>query len=340
MPASLLLNEKTLITGANGFIGSNLCRSLLAKGHDVHGLVRKTSDLHFLEGLPVKLVFGDLGDPSGLSIPQDTAYVVHAASIVSDMASEAECDAGIYDLTVNLVKKIRDLGIKPKRFVYISTTLTLGYLGTNLSEENPGRTADFMPYVRAKKKTEAFLLERMKNEGLPVVILRPGDTYGPNDRTACNKILRGAERGVPIIVGTGKHQFAFCYIDNLCQAVQLALTNDGAVGKAYTVTNGVLPTWREFFAGFQKGLGRRQRVYIPVWLAKAIAGAQELRQRVSPGFQPDLTQYRIRRITTETTYDISRTVSDLGYRPDNDTGKQIRAILEWYLEERKKGYIQ
>ncbi|MFZ2054045.1 MAG: NAD-dependent epimerase/dehydratase family protein [Candidatus Aminicenantales bacterium] len=334
------MKEKAFITGANGFIGSNLCRCLLAKGYDVHGLVRRTSDLHFLEGLSVKLIFGDLGDPSGLRIPQDTAYIVHAASIVSDQASDTECDAGIYKLTVNLVQRIQDLGIKPKRFVYISTTLTLGYLGTNLSEERPGRTADFMPYVRAKKRTEAYLLERMQRDRLPVVILRPGDTYGPNDRTACDKILRGAERGVPIIVGTGKHQFAFCYIDNLCQAVQLAFHNDRAVGKAYTVTNGVLPTWREFFAGFQKGLGRRQHIYVPVWLAKVIAGTQELRKIVSPGSQPDLTQYRIRRITTETTYDISRTVAELGYRPDNDTEKQIRAIVDWYREERKKGYIK
>jgi UDP-glucose 4-epimerase len=340
MPASPLLKEKALITGANGFIGSNLCRSLLAEKYDVLGLVRKTSDLHFLEGLPVELIFGDLGDPPGFSIPQDTAYIIHAASIVSDMASETECDAGIYGLTVNLVQKIRDLGIKLKRFVYISTTLTLGYLGSNLSEEKPGCPADFMPYARAKKKTEAYLLERMNNDGLPVVILRPGDTYGPNDRTACNKILRGAERGLPIIVGSGKHKFAFCYIDNLCQVVLLSLNSDVAVGKAYTVTNGILPTWREFFAGFQKGLGKRQRIYVPVWLAKVVAGTQEFRKKVTPGFQPELTQYRIRRITTETTYDISRTVSELGYRPDNDTEKQIRAIVEWYLGERKKGYIQ
>jgi nucleoside-diphosphate-sugar epimerase len=113
-----------------------------------------------------------------------------------------------------------------------------------------------------------------------------------------------------------------------------------AVGKAYTVTNSILPTWGEFFAGLQKGLGRRQRIYVPVWLAKALAGTQELRKKIAPGFQPELTQYRIRRITTETTYDISRTVSELGYRPDNDTENQISASVEWYLGERKKGYIQ
>jgi UDP-glucose 4-epimerase len=262
------------------------------------------------------------------------------ASVVSDQASEAECEAGIYGMSVNLVEKILDKGIHIRRFVYISSTLTLGYLGTNLSEENPGRPTDFMPYARAKKKTEAYLLEKMKSTGLPAVILRPGDTYGPNDRTTCDKMLRGAEKGVPLIVGRGRHRFAYCYIDNLCQAADLALENDRAVGKAYTVTNGIVPSWREFFSGLQQGIGKRQRIYVPIIFARLAASGQQLWKKLSPGFRPELTRYRIRRITTETTYDISKTVDELGYRPDNDTEKQVRAIVDWYLDERKKGYIK
>lgn len=331
------MKQKTLVTGANGFIGSNLCRYLADRGYDVFGLVRKTSDLRFLEGLPVRLIVGDLGDPGSLDLPPDLAFIIHAASLVSDQASHTDCDAGIYRLTENLVERIKELGIIPQRFIHISTTLTLGYQGKNLSEEKPGRSAEFMPYVRAKKRTESYLQDRMKSDGLPLVIIRAGDTYGPNDRTSCEKILRGIERGLPVIVGSGKHRFPFCFIDNLCQAVELAMHNTRAVGQAYSVTNTLLPTWREFFSALQKGLGKRQRVYFPVWLAKAIAGTQELRKRISPKCQPALNLYRVRRITTETTYDISRTISELGYRPDNDTEKQIGAILDWYLEERKKG---
>lgn len=334
------MKERVFITGANGFIGSNLCGWFLAKGYDVYGLVRRTSDLRFLEGLPVKLVYGDLRDPQSFGLSEDFDYLVHAASVVSDMAPESECEPGIYDTTVNLVRKVLDKGTRPKRFVYISTTLVLGYLGTNLSEENPGRTADFIPYVRAKKRAEGFLLEKMKSERLPVVIVRPGDTYGPNDRTTCARVLRGAERGVPIIVGHGRHRFASCYIDNLCQAVELTFKNPLAVGKAYTVTNGVFPSWRQFFSGLQQGIGKKQRLYVPVWAAKLIAASQQVRKKFSPRFQPELSKYRIRRITTETTYDISRTVAELGYRPDDDTEKQIQAIVDWYLEERKKGSIK
>ena len=340
MAADPLLRQKILITGANGFIGSNLCDCFLSKGYEVYGLVRKTSDFHFLEGLPIKVVYGDLRDRRSFDLPGDLDYVIHAASVVSDQATEAECEAGVYGTTVNLIQKILDKGIQLKRFVYISTTLTLGYLGTNLSEENPGQSADFMPYVRAKKRTEAFLLEKAKSAGLPVVILRPGDTYGPNDRTTCDKMLRGAERGVPLIVGRGRHRFAYCYVDNLCQAVQLSLENHRAVGKAYTVTNETVPSWREFLSGLQKGIGKKQRLYVPVFFARVLASGQQLWKKLSPGFHPELTQYRIRRITTETTYDISRTVAELGYHPDNDTEKQIQAIVDWYLEERRKGYIK
>ncbi len=326
-----------LVTGANGFIGSSLCRYLTAREYDVYGLVRKTGDLHFLENLPVRLIYGDLCSCSDLEIPQDISTIIHAASVVSDLASETECEEGIYQLTVNLVNRILELGIQTKRFIHISTTLTLGYRGKNLSEENPGRSADFLPYVRAKKKTEAYLMERMRSDRLPLVILRPGDTYGPNDRTSCEKILRGVERRLPIVVGSGKHRFPLCYIDNLLQAVELAMHNDRAVGQAYSVTNGILPTWREFFRGFQKGLRKRQLIYLPVWLAKVLAVTHGIRKKLSPDYEQELTLYRIRRITTETTYDISRTISELGYRPDDDIEKQIGAIVEWYRGERKKG---
>jgi nucleoside-diphosphate-sugar epimerase len=112
------------------------------------------------------------------------------------------------------------------------------------------------------------------------------------------------------------------------------------VGKAYTVTDGAPFTWGEFFAGLQRGLGKKQRLYVPVWFAMLLAYCLEKWKLVSPGFRPELTRYRIRRITNDTTYDISRTVVELGYNPDNNTAEQIKRIVDWYFEERKKGYIK
>ncbi len=332
--------SKVFVTGANGFIGSNLCRYLLDQGWDVVGLVRPGSDLHFLEGLDVHLVRGDLAEPQRLEIPRDIDYLVHSASIVTDLANEEQSRARIYQLTVNLAERLCQLGIRPKKLVYISTALTLGFNGLDISESRPGQSALYLPYVRFKKKSEEFLLDRQRQESLPAVVLRPGDVYGPNDRTSCALMLRTCERHIPLIAGHGNWQFPFCYIDNLCQAVLRAFQKPGSQGCAYTVTNRFLPTWREFFSGLQAGIGRRQRLYVPVAFGYGVAFFQSLLSAVFPPFKQVITAYRIKRITTATTYDISRTFAELDYQPDEDLGKQIRAIVDWYCRERREGYIR
>lgn len=332
---------KVFITGANGFIGSNLCRYFLEKGFTVYGFVRQASDLHYLEGLDVRLIYGDLRDRRQIDIPEDVDYIVHSASIVSDTADENTCYKNIYLLAVNLTEKAKKFQLSLKRMVYISTALILGYNGRNISEENPGESAALFPYTRYKIMTEKYFLEEWRKNRLPVVILRPADVYGPHDRTSCAHMLRGIERGVPIIVGSGKWHFPFCYIDNLCQAAYLALTKGKEVeGKAYTVTNSELPTWRVFFQGLQKELHKKQRVYIPVFFAFRVAAILKLLKKIIPGYEPPINYYRLKRITTQTTYDISRTITDLGYEPDNDLEKQVRAIVAWYLKDRENGFIK
>ncbi len=332
--------KKVFITGANGFIGSSLCQYLLQRDYDVYGLVRPGSDRHFLKGIPVKLITGDLRWPEKIDIPQDIDSVVHSASVVSDRAGSKDCQEHIYQITVKLMDRLDRLGCRPKRIVYVSSALTLGYGELNISEAKPGKSAMFLAYTRAKKRTEDYLLGRFRKEKLPVVILRPADVFGPKDRTTCAHIIRGLDRGVPIIVGHGKWFFGFCYIENLCLAVHRALITPGVEGRTYTITNGQLITWRDFFNGLYRGLNKRQRMFVPVWLAMALAAVQEAAQTVVPGYKSEVNFYRIKRITSHTTYDISPAVQDLGYRPDQDTQGQIQSIVDWYLEEKRHGRLR
>jgi nucleoside-diphosphate-sugar epimerase len=332
--------DKILITGANGFIGSNLCRYFADRGFEVHGLVRKTSDVHFLDGLPIHLVTGDLLEPREFELPEGIDYVVHSASLTSDLAKEAECEAGIFQVTANFLEKLLSLSSRPKRVIYISTTLTMGYTGNNISEENPGKSAEFLPYTRAKIKTEALVREKISRDGLPAIILRPGDVYGPNDRTTAVKLLSGRERGYPLIVGRGNAHFPYCYVEDLCQAVHHACLKPGIEGKTYTVTNDQFPTWRMFFSLLQNGIGKPQRVYLPVTVAWLIAAAQELWLRINPRYVPDVTFYRIKRTISDATYNMSKTIADLDFHPENNLERQVQAIIDWYREEKKKGYLR
>ena len=252
------MQHSVLITGANGFIGSHLCDAFAGAGYRVYGLVRRTSDLRFLKNSSVELLYGDLRQVDEIRLPDGLDVIVHAAALVSDNASRRECRAQIYDITVNLVRWARANCPGLLRFLYISTALTIGYCADGISEDNPGRSAAYVPYNYMKKLAEAYLFEQNRLSGFPAVILRPGDVYGPRDRTSCELMLQAAERNVPLIVGRGNRKFGFCYPENLCQAALAAAGRPGIAGRAYTVTNGICPTWGEFFSSLQAGVGGRQ----------------------------------------------------------------------------------
>lgn len=327
------MKKRVLITGANGFIGSHLCEYFDRRGWKVFGVCRKTSDLHFLEGINVTRITGDLLDPGEIEFPENLDVLIHNAAVADDNASARECREGIFTLTRRLVEAVKSLRIR--RFVYISSGLTLGYCREDISEDHPGKCTRSLPYARFKKETEDYLMALHQEEGFPVVILRPGDVYGPRDRTSCLAMLDGLTGGVPMIVGDGKTRFAYCYVGNLAQAAFLAATGKDLNGKAFTVTNGGGLTWGEFFGGFYRELGKRQRVRVPGSMMYLIARVNQLIAGLFPGYKPSVNLYRYRRTVRNTTYDIRRTIEELGYRPDTDVHEQIRKIVEWYLREKK-----
>jgi len=303
-------------------------------------MVRKTSDLHFLKGIKVELVYGDLSKPEEIIIPSDISYFIHNASVVSDTASGKQCKKGILDNTQSLVKRIKELGISLEKFIYISSTLTLGFDGLNLSETNPGESTDFLPYAFYKKLTEKYLKEEFASNKFPVVIVRPGDVYGPKDRTSCAKMLKACDKGVPLIVGHGKWQFPYCYIDNLCQSIYLSCIKDHNLGKAYNVMTDKPITWLDFFSCFQKGLNKKQRVYVPKSLIYLLALINSGLLKIFPRFNPPMTYYRYKRATSHTSYDITETKKELDYIPDNNFDEQIKKIINWYLAEKQIGRLK
>ncbi len=328
--------KTVLITGANGFIGSHLCDAFVAQGWNVHGLVRMTSNMRFLQGSPVRLVRGDLTEIESIDFPPDIDVVVHAAALVSDSAPLKESRRHIYDATRALVEKAARLYPRLSRFIYISSALTIGYGADAITEEKPGRSADFLPYCRMKKSVEELLRERHRETGFPMVILRPGDVYGPRDRTSCLQMLDAASKGTPLIVGRGGCRFGLCAPTNIARAALAAIELPTAVGNAYTVTNPSAPTYREFFGALQAGVGRKQKIYVPVTPVLAASLILELARRIFPGLKPPINFYRIRRITTQTTYDISRTLRELGYTSDDDYPTQFRDIVAWYHAEKAR----
>lgn len=322
-----------VVTGANGFVGSNLCRRFAACGYRVTGIVRQQSDLRALDGVSLDLVRADLRRPAEIRLPPDTRYIIHAAAVVSDNATDADCHASILNATRNLVAAAEAQCPRLERFVYISTALVLGYGRDQISPTRPGRPVAGMPYVVYKRRAEEFLLERHRQHGLPLVILRPADVIGPHDRVTTMPMLDSLGRGVPLLIGDGTSRMAYCYVGNLAHAAEQACLSEHATGGCYTVANSTTMDWREFIGGLGTRVGRKPRAF-PRCAAFGFVVLADALRRFLPWSRPPLTAYRFRRATTNTTYDISATVRDLGYCPDEDVAAQLGITCQWYCSHR------
>ncbi len=191
--------ERVLITGANGFVGSNLCRYFLERSYEVVALVRRTSDLHFIEGLPLALVYADLAEPGPIDLPADLDYVIHAAALASETATRAQAMRAIHGATENLLRCLKERGIAPRRFVYISTALVLGHVrgvvllagaeqGVAVHEYAPATVKQQITgFGRAEKGQVAFMVTRLLELGQGA---EPGDATDALAVALCFACLR------------------------------------------------------------------------------------------------------------------------------------------------------
>lgn len=174
---------KAIVTGANGLIGAHVVRELLAGGHEVRALVRPSSDLRSLEGLPVEFVLGDVLDPATLTDAArgcDTLF--HAAAVFAYWGHTAAelTHIAVYG-TRNVLHAAREAGVR--RVVLTSSSVVLGSGARpevrteahELNEKNPPA------YVTAKVAQERTALEIAARLGLELVAVLPTITVGPHD---------------------------------------------------------------------------------------------------------------------------------------------------------------
>jgi dihydroflavonol-4-reductase len=321
-----------LVTGANGFVGSHLVETLLARGRKVRAQVRRTSDLSFLDHLKPELAYGDLRQPESLpQVVSDCQIVYHVGGI-----TKANSPSQFYTVneigTRNLLEAVARASPNLERFVYVSSQAAAGpnRSGNPKSEDEAPRP--ITPYGRSKLGGEEEV--RRFQDKIPFTIIRPPAIYGPRDRDIL-PFFRSIERGIKPLFGFGRAYVSVVYVKDLVEAIIAASFSELAVGQTYFIAERKAYLWKEAFDIMAEVMGARAvAVRIPKTVLFAMAFLSERIAKIS-GRLPALSIHKSKDLTQRYwVCDVSRAKRDLGWEARYGFREGVAETVEWYRENR------
>jgi dihydroflavonol-4-reductase len=322
--------ERILITGAAGFIGSAVARAALAQGWRVRLLVRASSPRANLDGLDAEISVGDVRDQAAVGRAlAGASCLLHVAADYRLWARDPdEIVRNNLDGTRAVMQAALAAGVE--RVVYTSSvaTLRVGPDTVAATENEPAAPQDAIGAYKRSKILAERLVERMiADDGLPAVIVNPSTPIGARDLrpTPTGRIIVEAARGrMPAFVETGLNVVD---VDDVAQGHLLALAR-GRIGQRY-ILGGENLMLRDLLAEIALLSGRRApRVRLPVAPLMPLAHGAEALARLS-GREPFLTVDGLRMSRNRMFFSSAKAERELGYRPRPHM-TALRAALEWF----------
>lgn len=325
-----------LVTGGTGFLGRHLVARLLADGWRVRCLVRGGSDVEALRaavpaGAGDRLEFfsGSLGDPASC------ADAVAGCSYVFHLAAEMRGAIAVLFLTNvvgtrNLLRAATNAEVA--RFVLVSSLAVYDSgrlprwdcLDENCPIEPSPHLRDGYTYSKVVQERVAW--EAHRDEGLPLVVIRPGVIYGPG--RDCLSARVGLKLGSVVIAMGGSQLMPYTHVENCARAIALAGSRPGVVGQAFNVIDDDPPTGRGLFRQYRRTVGGVRKVPIPGWLVPTVSGLCEWYHRRSRGQLPAvLTRYKSRAMWKPLRYSNAKAKAALGWRPEKSFTEGLRETL-------------
>ena len=327
-----------LVTGATGFIGGHVVERLLAEGRQVRCLVRASSDTRRLDALGVELAPGTLEDPRSLQrAVEGCDSVVHCGAMVTDWGTVAEIERVNVAGTRHLLGAAAHASVR--RFVHVSSTDVYGYPGCPAVEETHPPNGFRNWYAQTKLDAEAEVGRAACDHGLQTVVLRPSTVWGPRSTEVVGEIGGAIRGGYMMLVDRGRAIAGLVYIDNLIDAIVLALRDDAACGEAFNVTDGLAVTWKQFTDGLADGLGASAaRFSMPYRVASGVGFSLEhgyrLVRRVTRLSAPALlSRQAVQIMGTDQDFSNRKAREVLGWEPRVSYAEGLEATVAWLRDE-------
>lgn len=226
--------SRYFVTGATGFLGSELAKQLVSRGHKVVALVRTPGKARALQTIGVELHTGDITDHATLRAPMaGVDGVFHVAAWYKVGVSGPQADQVNVDGTRNVLNVMGELGIP--RGVYTSTVAVFSDTRGTVPDETYRYDGPHLSHYDRTKWLAHYRVALPKMaEGLPLTIVMPGLIYGPGDTSGMHTALVGLLRG-RLPATPARTAFCWAHVEDIARG-HLQAMEKGRPGEQYIIT--------------------------------------------------------------------------------------------------------
>jgi nucleoside-diphosphate-sugar epimerase len=317
------LKPRVLVTGANGFIGGFVCRSLAAAGYQVRAALRRPGP--DTGPWDEQAVVGEIESGTDWSEALvDVDHVVHTAARVHVMQegvanTDAYLETNVMG-TRGLATAASASGVK--RLVFISSVKVNGEEAADHAYNAEDLPTPQDPYGVSKWQAELHLARACAGGSMQFAIVRPPLVYGPGVRANFLRLMRWVNHGYPLPFAAIRNQRSLVSAWNLADLVVNLVGNPAAANKTWMVSDGEDISTAELVRRLARAMGRPSRVFpVPEGMlrwAGRLAGRRAEVDRLCGSLRVDVTQ----------------TFSALQWRPPLDLDTGLRKTAEWYVSSR------
>ena len=329
--------KPTLVTGANGHVGNNICRMLVERGEHVRAMIRASASDEPLRGLDLEIVRGDILDPESTQRAVDgcgRVYHTAAGFVMWSKDPERDIIRPSVDGTRHVMEAAAKAGVD--KVMYTSTTGTMGFSTSpdTVIDETRFNTDPHTHYVRGKIAAEKEAFAIAQRTKLPITSIHPGLILGPRFYKLSESVRQVADflnQGAPVYFEGG---FGVVDVDDVARGALLAM-DKGRDGERYIVS-GENVTVKQLFdlCADLTGL-KAPAMKAPLPILRLLAAGMELGARVT-GNRPMLDRSQVDEFAGKYGYfDSSKAERELGYTylSARDT---VRRTIAWLID---RGFV-
>ena len=334
-------NRYYLLTGAAGFLGTNICMQLLEAGCKVRSLVLPNDKSVKFIPAEVEVVLGDLTDAASLepffTVPEGcTSVVIHCASMVTVNPNYSEKLMAVnVGGTRNIITKVLNHP-ECEKMVYVSSTGAIPEQphGTPITEVSKFTPCDPKKVVGAYSQSKAaatqMVLHAVNVMGLKACVVHPSGILGPNDHAigeTTNTLLQIIKGEMPMGM---QGSFNLCDVRDLA-AGTIAAVDKGRIGECYILANKTV-TLKEMCDMLHAECNAKKiKFYLPLDLADKIAAGLE-KQAEKTGKMPLMTTFSVYNLARNNEFDCTKARTELGYTT-RSYEETIHDEVQWMIAE-------